>query len=129
MATPISRDDRRAVSCSGLRPSQLTAPKTYTTRGDITLRTLTLPRRAAGIGPLLPLHFEKSCRPTFDVTGRRRSKAGASLQAALAGGPVDGGAGRHCTGHTTVPIKCSGSMRTTAFMASRRADSVLPPLK
>ena len=38
MATPISRDDRRAVSCSGLRPSQLTAPKTYTTRWDITWR-------------------------------------------------------------------------------------------
>jgi hypothetical protein len=36
MATPISRDDSRAVSCSGLRPSQLTAPKTYTTPGDIT---------------------------------------------------------------------------------------------
>ena len=36
MATPISRDDRRAVSCSGLRPSQLTASKTYTTRWDIT---------------------------------------------------------------------------------------------
>ena len=37
MATPISRDDRRAASCSGLRPSQLTAPKTYTTRRDITM--------------------------------------------------------------------------------------------
>ncbi|OIQ84796.1 hypothetical protein GALL_333860 [mine drainage metagenome] len=36
MATPITRDDRRAASCSGLRPSQLTAPKTYTTPGDIT---------------------------------------------------------------------------------------------
>ncbi|CUA94069.1 hypothetical protein [Thiomonas bhubaneswarensis] len=38
MATPITRDDRRAVSCSGLRPSQLTASKTYTTPGDITAR-------------------------------------------------------------------------------------------
>ncbi len=46
MATPISRDDRRAVSCSGLRPSQLTAPKTYTTRRDITGTTCrkSLPR-------------------------------------------------------------------------------------
>ena len=32
--------------------------------------------------------------PTFDVTGRRRPKAGANLQAQLAGGPVDGGVGR-----------------------------------
>jgi hypothetical protein len=31
---------------------------------------------------------------TFDVTGRRRPKAGANLQAQLAGGPVDGGVGR-----------------------------------
>ena len=39
MAAPIPRDDRRAVSCSGLRRSQLTAPKTYTTRRDITEET------------------------------------------------------------------------------------------
>ena len=33
--------------------------------------------------------------PTFDVTGRWRPKAGANLQAQLAGGPVDGGVGHH----------------------------------
>ena len=36
------------------------------------------------------------CRLTFDVTGRRRPKAGTNLQAQLAGGPVDGGVGHHC---------------------------------
>ncbi|MGE0331815.1 MAG: hypothetical protein AB7P37_14140, partial [Ramlibacter sp.] len=44
MANPISRDDRRAVSCSGLRPSQLTAPKTYTTPGDITVHRWLQPK-------------------------------------------------------------------------------------
>ena len=37
--------------------------------------------------------FEESL--TFYVTGRRRPKAGANLQAQLAGGPVDGGVGHH----------------------------------
>jgi hypothetical protein len=32
---------------------------------------------------------------TFDVTGRRRPKAGANLQAQLVGGPVDGGVRHH----------------------------------
>jgi len=34
----MTRDDRRAASCSGLRPSQLTAPKTPTSARDITAR-------------------------------------------------------------------------------------------
>jgi hypothetical protein len=74
MATPISRDDRRAVSCSGLRPSPLTAPKTYTTRRDITFES------PEGIGNALALeaaddrveHARASQRSQQLVTSRKK---------------------------------------------------------
>ena len=62
---------------------------------------------------------------TFDVTGRRRPKAGANLQAQLAGGPVDGGVGHR--GYFRAPFgRLSGAAalrfsKTALNAASRTA--------
>ena len=71
MATPISRDDRRAVSCSGLRPSQLTAAKTYTTPGDITEAALT----AAKAEVPTPSSQRPGARPLLSLNDRRQTAA------------------------------------------------------
>jgi len=66
---------------------------------------------------LFPFHNSVSLRGiTFDVTGRLRPKAGANLQAQVAGGPVDGGVGVWFkANYSTVATKDSS---TVAFLAA-----------